>query len=86
MVSLTVSLHKKDEEKLEKFSWVNWSAVIKQELLEKEKLQEMLVKLESKEEQDFIKWSVDLGRKAKKESWKRLLSKLSPEERKGLLG
>lgn len=84
MVSLTVSLQKKDEKELEEFSWVNWSAVIKQELLEKEKLQEMLVKLESKEEQDFIKWSVDLGRKAKKGRWKKILKEVSPKVRKEL--
>ncbi len=51
----------------------------------KAELEGLRKKLNSKEEQDFIKWSVELGRKAKKESWKRLLSELSPEEKAELL-
>ena len=36
MSSLTIPLQEEFEEKLEKFPWVNWSAVVKQELLKKE--------------------------------------------------
>lgn len=85
MPSLIIPLKQEFENKLEKFPWVNWSAVVKQGLHKKEELQELLVKLESKEEQEFIKWSVDLGRKAKKGRFKRLLKELSPKERKELL-
>jgi hypothetical protein len=48
MPSLTVPLQDKFEERLEKFTWVNWSAVIKQELLEKEKQRELFEALVSK--------------------------------------
>lgn len=85
MPSITISLEKEFEEKLENFPWINWSAVIKQGLLEKEELQELLAKLNTKEEQEFIKWSVELGRRAKKGTWKRILSELSPKEKIELL-
>jgi len=42
-------------------------------------------KLESRNEQEFINWSVGLGRKAKKDRFKRLLAELSPKERRELL-
>ena len=42
-------------------------------------------RLESKEEKELIDWSVKLGRKAKKESFKRLLSELSLQKRHELL-
>lgn len=48
MPSLIVPLQEEFEEKLEKFPWVNWSAVIKQELLEKEKQRELFEALVSK--------------------------------------
>ena len=57
----------------------------KSEKLTRADLKQLRKRLNSKEEQDFIKWSVELGRKAKKESWKRLLSELSPEEKAELL-
>lgn len=56
------------------------------ELIKREVLkQKMVERFNSKEEQDLIKWSVDLGRRAKKESFKRLISELSPKEREKLL-
>ena len=48
-------------------------------------LEALRKKLDSKEEKELTKWSVELGRKAKKGSFKRLLSELSPEKRGELL-
>ena len=59
-------------------------ASVVREVVERTKLEAIKSKLNTKEEQEFIKWSVDLGREAKKESFKKILSKLSPEERKSL--
>ena len=70
--------------RLDRFSWVNWSEVARESALKKEMLLKLLEKLESKEEKEITKWSVELGRKAKKAAFKRLLSELSPKERKEL--
>ena len=56
-----------------------------QYLLKKTELEEVRKRLDSKEEQELMKWSVELGRKAKKGSFKRLLKELSPEMRAKLL-
>ncbi len=56
------------------------------ELIKREVLkQKMVERFNSKEEQELIKWSVELGKKAKKGRFKKLLSKLSPEEKEELL-
>lgn len=85
MASITFAVDEELIPRLEKFSWVNWSEIAREDLLKKEKLEELHKKLESKEEKEFIKWSVELGRKAKKESFNKLLSELSPSIRKRLL-
>ena len=59
----------------------NWSEVA----LKAIKLRLLRNKLESEEEQEFINWSVELGRKAKKGRFKTLLSELSPEKRGEIL-
>lgn len=84
MASITFALDKELKSRIGRFSWVNWSEVARENLLQKEKLEELHKRLESREEQELIKWSVELGRKAKKGAFKRLLSKLSPEKRKEL--
>lgn len=68
-------------EKEMKESKENWSEVA----LNAIKLRLLRRKLESEEEQELTKWSVELGRKAKKGRFKRLLSELSPEKRGELL-
>ncbi|MBI2449249.1 hypothetical protein HYV49_03045 [Candidatus Pacearchaeota archaeon] len=78
MASITFALDKELKTRLSKFVWVVWSELVKQELL---KRQELLNKFNSSEEKELIRWSVELGRKAKKDSFKKLLSKL-PEKRK----
>ena len=82
MASVTFAIDEELKSKLSKFVWVVWSELVRQELLRR---QELLSKFNSTEEQEFIKWSVDLGRRAKKGSFKRLLSKLSPKRREELL-
>ena len=86
MASITFAADPELKSKMSKFLWVNWSELIRERLIEREKLKDLLLKrLHSKEEQELIKWSVELGRKAKKDSFKRLLSELSPEKREKLL-
>ena len=46
------------------------------------KLKVLRKKVESEEEKELTKWAVELGRKAKKSAFKRLVSELSPEKKK----
>ena len=85
MASLTFAIPDEVKQDMKELSWVNWSELYKIDLLKKIRLKELSKQLESKEEQEFIEWSVELGRKAKKGRFKRLLSELSPEEREELL-
>jgi len=45
----------------------------------------ILKRLNSKEEQELTEWSVELGRKAKKGRFKKLLKEVSPKVREELL-
>ena len=51
----------------------------------KSELEALRKKLDSKEEKELTKWSVGLGRKVKKEAFKSLLAKLSPDIREKLI-
>jgi hypothetical protein len=82
MASITFALDDELKSRIESLSWIVWSELVRQELLRRQKL---LKQFNSKEEQDLIKWSVDLGRRAKKGRFKRLLSELSPKEQEELL-
>jgi hypothetical protein len=82
MASITFALDDELKSEINNLSWIVWSELVKQELL---KRQELLNKFNSKEEQELIKWSVDLGRRAKKGRFKRLLAELSPKEQEDLL-
>jgi len=86
MTSITFAIDEDLRSRMGKFSWVNWSEIARENLLKKEKLEELLRRLESKEEKELTKWSIELGRKVNKGAFKRLLSELSPKERKELLG
>jgi len=86
MASITFAVDPEFKSKISKFLWINWSELVRERLIEREKQAEFLLKkLSSKEEQELIKWSVELGRKAKKESFKNLLSKLPSKRRNELL-
>lgn len=82
MASITFAVDDEFKQEISKFLWINLSELVRQELL---KRQELLNKFNSKEEQKLIKWSVDLGRRAKKGRFKELLKELSSEEREKLL-
>jgi len=86
MTSVTLAISNETKSEMRNLAWVNWSELARKEVLTKDKLKFLLKRLESKEEQELIKWSVELGRKAKKDSFKRLLSELSPKERKEIFG
>jgi len=86
MASITFAIDEEFKKKLSNFSWINLSELARERLIERQKQAELLFKkLESKEEQELIKWSVELGKKAKKGRFKKLLEGLSPEEREELL-
>ena len=86
MASITFAADPELKSEMGNFLWVNWSELVREKLFEREEKAEMLLKkLHSKEEQEFIKWSVELGRKAKKGRFKRLLSEVPPEIRGRLL-
>lgn len=57
------------------------AALVKREVLKRQ----LLKRFRSEEEQELTEWSVELGRKVKKDSFKKLLSKLSPKKRGELL-
>lgn len=86
MASVTFALDPELKSEMSKFAWVNWSELAREELIRRQKIGNLLLKkLNSKEEQEFIKWSVELGRKAKKGSFKRLLSEVSAKRREEIL-
>ncbi|MBN1157685.1 hypothetical protein JXA85_08765 [Candidatus Woesearchaeota archaeon] len=74
MASVTFATDSELKARLEKFSWVNWSEVGREAFLKKSRLEEIRDKIAS--EEDLINWSVQLGRKAKKEAFRKILSKL----------
>jgi predicted transcriptional regulator len=82
MTSVTFTIPDEIKSKMKRLAWVNWSELVRREVL----LHQFLKKFKSKEEQELIKWSVELGRKAKKDSFKKLISELSPKERKEIFG
>lgn len=82
MASITFALDENLKEEITKFSWLNLSELVKKELLRRQLL---INRLKSKEEQELIRWSVELGRKARKGRFNRLLNELSPQKRDELL-
>ena len=85
MTSVTFAVPDETKKEMKDISWINWSELAREEIQKKAKLESLLKKLKSKDEQELIKWSVELGRKVKKDRFKKLLAELSPEERKDLL-
>ena len=86
MASITFAIDKELKLRMGKFPWVNWSEAARESLLEKGELEDLRRKLGAKEEKKFIKWSVELGKKAKKGRFKQMLAELSPEDRRKLVG
>jgi len=86
MASITFAVDEELNKEIEKSLWLNLSALVKQELLRRQELlRKLKERLNSEEEQELIKWSVELGRRAKKGRFKELLSKLPPKRREELL-
>lgn len=89
MPNITLSISEDLKKELDSMPEINWSEVTRGFLSDKVKrlafLKELEKRLESKEEKELTEWAVELGRKAKKGSFKRLLSELSPERREELL-
>ena len=84
MASITFAVDNELKTRMNKFPWVNWSEIARQELIRREKLEDLHKQLDSKEEKELTKWSVELGRKVNKAALKRIVSQLSPKERKEL--
>ena len=89
MPNITLSIPEDLKEKMDSLPEINWSEVTRGFLSEKVKrlafLKKLEEQLESKEEHELTKWSVELGRKAKKGRFKRLLAELPREKREELL-
>lgn len=86
---ISLRINKELKDKMNSHDEVNWSAVIRN-LIEKKvkelsKIEEIKKQLETKEEQAFTKWSIELGRKSKKGRFDRLLNSLSSQEKEQLL-
>ena len=82
MASITFAIDDELKSKISKFLWINFSELAKQELLRR---QQLIEKFNSNEEQELIKWSIDLGKRAKKGRFKQLLQEVSPEVKEKLL-
>jgi hypothetical protein len=86
MASVTFAVDEEFNRKLSNFLWINLSELVRERLIERQKQAELLFKkLSSPEEKALTRWSVELGRKAKKGRFKQVLSEVSPKIRKKLL-
>jgi hypothetical protein len=86
MASITFAVSEELKQELSQFLWINLSELTKLLLLLRlKKFEEIRRKLEPPEEKELIGWSVELGRKAKKDSFKKLLSELPTKKREELL-
>jgi len=84
MVNITLSVNEELKNKMEQFPEINWSGLIRRLLEEKTRQFELREQLRRalKKEEVFTKWSVDLGRKAKKGRFKKLMTELSNSKKK----
>src|SRR3989338_9317510 len=86
MASITFAVNEELRAEIKKFFWVKWSELVRQSLLTRKiRCEELFKRLNSEEERELVKWSVELGRKAKKGRFKELLKEMSPEKREELL-
>ena len=77
MVSITLSIDEKSKNEMQKLSWINWSEVARNILLDRIKKQERLEKLESLLENSELteKDIIELSKKARKGRFKELKKK-----------
>ncbi len=85
MASITFAIDEGLKARMEKFSWVNWSELARENLVKKDKLEQLKSRLASKEEKELDRWSISLGRKAKKGSFKKILAQLPKKERESMM-
>jgi hypothetical protein len=84
MAEICIKIPNELKESAEKFNLdlnLLVNELVKREIVKKE----IMRRINSHEEKDLEEWSVELGKKAKKDSFKRLLSELTPKERDDLL-
>lgn len=74
MVSITLSVDEEVRKVMKKFPEVNWSALVRKAIVEEVKKRQLKEDLlnQFEGEKEFIDWSVELGRKAKKGRMKNL--------------
>ena len=74
MVSITISVPEEIRKLMKEFPEVNWSGLVRKAIIDetnkRQLKEELLNKLEK--EKDFIDWSVELGRRAKKGRLKKI--------------
>lgn len=79
MVSITLSMPEEVREKMKQFPEINWSAFIRKLVEERVRQlslkQELLAKLKEENESGFTDWTIELGRKVKKEGAEKLKKK-----------
>jgi len=76
-VSITISIDEKSRQEMQKFSWINWSEVARNILLDRLKKQEELEKLKSLLENSKLSEEdiIELSKKARKGRFKELRKK-----------
>jgi len=77
MVSVTFSIPDEIKGAMKELHWISWSELAREELLKRIKIEQIRAQLNTPEEQEFIKWTVELGRKAKKGRWERVTSEIN---------
>ena len=76
-MSITISIDEKSRQEMQKFSWINWSEVARNILLDRLKKQEELEKLKSLLENSKLSEEdiIELSKKARKGRFKELRKK-----------
>jgi hypothetical protein len=76
MVSITLSVPPEVRKKMKQFPEVNWSALIRKLIEEKVAMlslkEKLLSKLKEENESGFTDWTIELGRRVKEDSAKKL--------------
>ena len=76
MVSVTLSVSKEIRELMNKFSEINWSAFIRKSIEEKTRKlslkEKLLITLNEEKNSGFTDWTIQMGKKVKEDSAKKL--------------
>ncbi|MEK6928014.1 MAG: hypothetical protein AABX11_06290 [Nanoarchaeota archaeon] len=82
MASITFAVDDELNAEISNFSWINLSEIVRKEIIWRLLL---ISQLNSKEEKELMSWSVELGRKAKKGRFQKLLSEISLKNKEKLM-